>query len=107
MEPEKMKRLKIKFEMAFGYVLAAVLGSGVVILPAPVQGEDEAIHVCVDSGGELWQIPLDATSPNGMQSLYLKLAGGPDLDPNKPKPNPANLTPADQAILDNLNRRLK
>jgi len=103
-----MKSLKVVFAITFGYGLATILCPGVVNLSALGQSQDPAIHVCADSGDVLRQVPLSAICPNGTQSLFLKGAGGPDVDAGKPNgQNPANLTPADKTILDNLNRRLK
>ena len=103
-----MKSLKVVFAITFGYGLTAILCPSVVNLSALGQSQTAAIHVCADSGGVLRQVPLGAVCPNGTQSLFLKGAGGPDVDAGKPKnQNTGNLSPADKTILDNLNRRLK
>jgi len=103
-----MKPLQIVFGTVFGYWLTVFLCPGVVNFTALGQSQEPAIHVCADSGGVLRQVALSSNCPSGAQSLYLKGAGGPDVDAGKPAgQNRANLTTADNTILDKLNRRLK
>jgi hypothetical protein len=78
-----------------------------MVIQLSAQGQSDT-QVCVDGSGVLRMVALSATCPNGQQRMILKHAGDSDVDADKPKTkNAGDWSPADKAILDDLNRRLK
>ena len=103
----KMNFHKPILAFAVGVLFAAIVGPAVSDVKAQGRAPSD-LHACVGGDKVLRMIPLDATCPSGQQSLVLKHAGDPDLDLEKPKDaKSTDLSPADKAILEGLDRRLK